>query len=182
MLRPKPSTVNLDEQTWRVLMQEILVATRKKISSLKNMISSHQDEYICAAIYTFILEEFGKLILLSSSQINNSRREIMYTEEFTNHNRKFEAALDYLEDNEFEDAYILNDQSSFDPKSFSWRSFDIGQLVDLETRLSLLYSDLEEESKTTNIIISKAPSIERKFLEKAVTTFEKVINAYRIPI
>jgi len=100
---------------------------------------------------------------------------------FTNHERKFGAALDYLEANGFEEAYILNDEGNFDPKSFSWRSFTIGQLVDLETRLSLLCSDLEEDSKTGNIVIRKAPLIDKTSLEIAVTTFEKVINSYSLP-
>jgi hypothetical protein len=60
-------------------------------------------------------------------------------------------------------------------------NFFPGQLVDLETRLSLLYSDLEKDSKTGNVIISKAPFIDKTYLESAVSTFEKAINAYSLP-
>jgi len=122
MLKPKPRIVPLEEGIWRALMQEILIAGRKKISIVKNMVSLSLDEYICAGLYTFILEEFGKLILLAACPIINNKREIKYAGEFgefTNHERKFGAALDYLEANGFEEAYILNNEGSFDPKSFS---------------------------------------------------------------
>lgn len=126
----KPKTVSVDERIWKDLIQETLDEIKKKTAVLKKMISHQLDEYICAGMYTFVLEEFGKLTILTHyPKMTNNKREIKYADEFTNHNRKFESALDYLEENEFEDAYILNDNGAFDSKSYSWRSFDIGLLV-----------------------------------------------------
>lgn len=176
-----PKIVTLDEEMWLDLVEEILVAIRKKIAILKNMIHLNLDENICAGLYTFILEEFGKLILLTGSdRISNNKRQVKYANEFTDHVEKFAAALDYLEKNGFEEAYVLNNQGDFDPKSFSWRGFIIGQLVDIETRLSLFYVDLERNA-AGDIVVGKTPFIDKGFLETAINKFEKAVTAYNIP-
>ena len=162
-------------------MYQILSEIKKKIDTLKSMISTKLDEFVCAGLYTFVIEEFGKLILLRRSQRNKSNKmSIQYAREFTNHEVKFETALDYLQLNGFEDAYILNDYGGFSAKSFSWKGFSIGQLVNLETRLSLFYSDLVLDAKSRNVDISKPPFIDKAFLERAVTTFESAIAKYSI--
>ena len=103
----KRKIVPLDEQIWRVFMQEILDEVRKKIAVLKNMIHLKLDEYICAGLYTFVLEEFGKLILLAQShRVSNNKREVKYANEFTNHEKKFAAALDYLQAEGFEEGTV----------------------------------------------------------------------------
>jgi hypothetical protein len=181
MLKPKPAMVSLNDATWRTLMKEILDATKQKISILKNMISFKQDEYVIVGLYTFVLEEFGKLILLSKCPFTNNAREIVYLKGFSDHKAKFEAALDYLQSNKFEESYILNNTGSFSPKNFSWHNFTIGQLVDFDTRMSLFYSDLDKDPQSGNITISKMPFIDRAFLETAVLTFEKAVNAYNLP-
>lgn len=48
---------------------------------------------------------------------------------------------------------------TFDVSNCQLEKFYLGQLVDLETCLSLLYSDLGEDGKTGNVIIGKAPFI-----------------------
>jgi hypothetical protein len=78
VLKPKPTMVSLDDATWRTSMKEILDATKQKISLLKNMIFIKLDEYVIAGLYTFVLEEFGNLILLSKSPLTNTAREIVY--------------------------------------------------------------------------------------------------------
>jgi AbiV family abortive infection protein len=59
---------------------------------------------------SYALEEFGKIILLYRSErvSSNTKRKIMYTDEFTNHEKKFAAALDYLQDNGYEKWYVIN--------------------------------------------------------------------------
>jgi hypothetical protein len=87
------------------------------------MISHQLDEYICAGVYTFVLEEFGKLTLLAQyPKMKNNKREIKYANEFMNHEAKFAAALDYLQANGFEESCVLNNHGDFSPKSFSWKS------------------------------------------------------------
>ena len=174
----KRKEVQLEEKIWRSLMNQIMNDIKGKVVILKSMIFNKVNEYVCAGLYTFVLEEFGKAILLRRSPKANSRITIKYADEFTNHDIKFTTALNYLQHNGFEEAYILNNYGSFSPKSFSWECFTIGQLVNFDTRLALFYADLELDSNTGNIVISNPPFIDKAFLEKAVTTFEKAISMY----
>lgn len=61
----KEKIISLHEQTWRDLMEEILDTIKKRIAVLNRMIDHNLDEYICAGLYTFVIEEFGKLIILT---------------------------------------------------------------------------------------------------------------------
>ena len=49
-----------------------------KISALKNLISLPNNEAILAGLYTYVVEEFGKIILLSKCPSVKNRREITY--------------------------------------------------------------------------------------------------------
>ena len=94
----KPKSVLLEEKVWRDLMNEILNGIKKNIAVLRSMVSTKLDEYVCAGLYTFALEEFGKLLLLQRSPKRMSnKREIRYASEFTIHEVKFSSALDYLQ-------------------------------------------------------------------------------------
>lgn len=105
------------------------------------MIEVEGSEEICAGIYTFALEEFGKLLTLEKCQlvVNGTKVRISYSSEFTNHDKKFEQAFDYLQS--FSETsykcYVLNDTGSFSPKSFTWKSFNIGLIADFEARIRL---------------------------------------------
>lgn len=174
----KRKEVPLEEKIWQNLINQIMNDIRGKIAILKSMISAQVNEYVCAGLYTFILEEFGKLILLQRSPKKNSKITIKYAGEFTNHEIKFSTALNYLQQYGYEEAYVLNNHGSFSPKSFSWKSFTIGQLVNFDTRLALFYTDLELDKNSGKIVISRPPFVDIEFLKKAVTTFEKAIDKY----
>ena len=78
------------------LWKEIIQATRNgidvKISALKNLISLPNNEAILAGLYTYVVEEFGKIILLSKCPIVKNLREINYKHEFLRHEAKFAAS------------------------------------------------------------------------------------------
>jgi hypothetical protein len=78
----KPKIVLLEEAVWEQSKIAILDSIKEGIDILKTMIRLELDEYVCAAFYTFITEEFGKLIILSKApKMNNSRREVKYASE-----------------------------------------------------------------------------------------------------
>jgi hypothetical protein len=130
-------------------------------------------------LYTFALEEFGKLLLLKDSVrvANNTKRKVIYADEFTNHEKKFETVLNYLQNTHHEYCYVLNNEGSFSPKSFTWKSFNLGLIPDLEARMSIFYSDFVYDTNQ-NISIQKPKTVERDMLENAINEFETVINQY----
>lgn len=68
------------------------------LQAIEKFLSISNYEQICAAIYTYTVEEFGKLVLLQQSkQLHNGQYEITYKKKgFMNHIKKFELAEDKL--------------------------------------------------------------------------------------
>jgi hypothetical protein len=63
-----------------------------------------------------ILEkEFGKIILLVDSKrvMNNTKRKVIYADEFTDHDKKFQAVFEYLQKNGHEECLMPNAQRFF---------------------------------------------------------------------
>lgn len=113
---------------------------------------------------------------------NNTKRKIKYRSEFTSHDRKFEAAFDYLQN--FSPSsykcYVLNDEGSYSPQSFTWRSFHIGLLADFKARKSIFYSDLsyklDDSGEPTNeIVIDEIPKIKREYLFDAIDELSTIV-------
>jgi hypothetical protein len=180
----KPKFVEVDNGLWYNLTHQSFEDLKKKLTELRSMIDLKVDEYICAGVYTFVLEEFGKVLLLLESPLvgkNKDKRGIKYSSVFGNHDNKFSTALDYLQIKKFEEAYVLNNEGSFSPKSFGWRRFTIGQMVTVEARLNLFFSDLNEDT-TGKITISQRPYIDPDYLKAAVIAFEKAMNAFKLKL
>ena len=61
---------------------------KRKLNSARILVD--HDKEISAGLYTFALEEFGKLLLLKDSVrvANNTKRKVIYADEFTNHEKK----------------------------------------------------------------------------------------------
>ena len=171
----------VSENLWKEIIQATRIGIDMKISALKNLISLPNNEAILTGLYTYVVEEFGKIILLSKCQSVKNRREITYKDEFLRHEAKFAAALDYLQANRFEEAYVLNNKGSYSHKSFSWRSYNIGLLADFQSRLSIFYQDLEYDI-SKNVTITKPPMVDKKLLEVALKVFEKAFENYPFPI
>jgi hypothetical protein len=140
---------------------------------------------VSAGLYTYALEEFGKLILLDKSEpvANNTKRKIRYRNEFTSHDTKFEAAFDYLQDHNPSSykCYVLNDEGSYSPRSFTWHSFHIGLLADFKARMSIFYSDLSYKLNnsgvlTNEIVIDEMPEIKREYLFKAIDELTTIVD------
>jgi hypothetical protein len=173
----KRKDMDILEQQWKNMLHLTCDGIIRKLDAAKRVIDADKD--ISAGLYTYALEEFGKIILLNRSErvTNNTKRKVMYAEEFINHEKKFPAAFDYLQDNGHEECYVLNNEGNFSPKSFTWRSFDIGLLADFEERMSIFYSDFAYDANH-NIVIQKPPAVEKDMLENAINKLKTIVNRY----
>lgn len=176
----KRKDMDIPEQDWIQMLYLTRDGITRKLDSARRLLDIDKD--VCAGLYTYALEEFGKIILLSRSEkvANNQKRKIIYADEFTNHEERFPAAFDYLQDNGYEECYVLNNEGSFSAKSFTWRSFNIGLLGDFEARMSIFYSDFVYDANQ-NIVIQKRPVVETDMLEKAINKLGTVVNQYPLP-
>jgi hypothetical protein len=94
MLQDKPTHVDIPENQWREMMQNILNGIFRKLNAVKNILTI--DMYIAAGLYIYAVEEFGKLLLLKNVNELDGMRRVMYEKEFLSHTKKFKAAFDYF--------------------------------------------------------------------------------------
>ena len=173
--RKKPAEIIISKKQWKELMMITNEGIKKKLQSARKLIDTNKE--ISAGLYTYAIEEFGKMILLNKSRLGKGGYIIKYSSEFTCHERKFAAAFDHLQENGYERCYILNNKGGFNPEGFSWRSFTIGLLADFEARLSVFYSDFEYDEKK-QLVMVKIPEVDREMLKNAIYELESAANSY----
>lgn len=165
--------VTVSEQKGNELITNIRDGIIRKLQSTKRLVDS--DKEVAAGLYTYTIEEFGKLLLMKDAKSTNNQYEIN-SDWFVGHkahDAKF-TKEDHLEANNHENCYVLNDEGGFDPKSFSWKGFDIGLIPDFEARLSIFYSGFKAKGNN-DIDIIKIPNVDRNMLANAINEFEKMI-------
>jgi AbiV family abortive infection protein len=173
----KPKEAHLREKDWNDIRKLTLERIINKLGAARVLLKDRRYDNVSAGLYTYALEEFGKLILLNNAEriANNTKRKIIYKNEFTYHEKKFETAFDYLQSYSSTSykCYVLNNEGSFTPQSYTWRSFNIGLLADFKARTSIFYTDLSYTPNNGDgirdkIIIDELPKIERKLLYQAI--------------
>ena len=172
----KCKEVNIMEKEWKQMLHLIRDGIIRKLDSARRFINI--DKGISAGLHTFALEEFGKILLLERSKrvANNTKRKVMYADEFTNHEKKFPAVIDYLKNNGHEECYVLKGGFS---KGFS-NNFDKALLADFEARMSIFYSDFVYDANR-NPVIQKPPTVDINKLRVAINKLETVVNNYPLP-
>jgi hypothetical protein len=173
--RKKPAEIIISKKQWKDLMIITNDGIKKKLNSARKLVDI--DKEISAGLYTYAIEEFGKMILLNKSRLGKGGYVLKYSSEFIRHERKFPAAFDYLQENRYERCYVLNNKGGFTPEGFSWRSFTIGLLTDFEARLSVFYSDLVYDDKR-QIVLAKIPEVDREMLRKAIDELQVAVDHY----
>ena len=141
----KSGQITITDKVWDEAKKNTRDGIEEKISAAETILNNQESIDIAASLYTYALEEFGKLVLLRKLPKTKSgnRRNINYKNEFACHDKKFELAFDYLQNADHGDCLVLNDRGSFSSKSFRWRSFNLGLLAAFNARLSLLYTHFE---------------------------------------
>jgi hypothetical protein len=129
-------------------------------------------EDICAGIYTYAVEEYGKALYLkglsspssdSSSSSNNNTINLQYKGAFLHHPTKFRQALDVLPDT----CKRLYEGGSSTSTSFSFGSFTTDLIANFEARKRIFFVDFTQDKKS----IEMPPKVDRDLLLKAVDDF-----------
>jgi hypothetical protein len=175
----KLKEIEITEEQWKEMLNLIYDGVKRKLVSARMLID--QDNDISAGLFTYALEEFGKLLLLKDSVrvANNTKRKVKYADKFTNHPKKFEIVLNHLQNTGHEYCYVLNNEGSLSPKSFTWKSINLGLIPDFEARTSIFYSDFTYDSNQ-NVVVQRPKPVERNMLKNAINEFESVVNIYNV--
>jgi hypothetical protein len=113
--------------------------------------------------------------------LKDGKGKINYRDEFVSHEVKFAKAFDYLQERDYNNCIVLNNEGSFSPQSFSWRSFTIGLIPKTEARLSIFYVDFFYTNEDRDDIdIMKIPPIDEEVLSEGINEIESAITELSI--
>jgi hypothetical protein len=176
MLQDKPSHVDIPENQWKEMMQNILNGIFRKLNAVKNILTI--DMYIAAGLYIYAVEEFGKLLLIKNVNELDGMRKVVYEKEFLSHTKKFKAAFYYFQANRY-DACLVLSEGDVVPSDVVWSDAIIGLLANTGARLSVFYSDFTHD-KSLNIIIETPPAIDLDLVRKASNELERASKEFHI--
>ncbi|MDQ3836765.1 MAG: hypothetical protein M3270_07520 [Thermoproteota archaeon] len=94
----KPGQITVTDKVWDEAKKNTLKGIEEKISTAETIVNNQASIDIAASLYTYALEEFGKLLLLRKLPKTKSgnRRNINYKNECACHDKKFELAFDFF--------------------------------------------------------------------------------------
>ena len=162
--------MEITEQLWNELKKNTLSGTLRLLESADILLSSNGDVSISAGLYTYAVEEYGKLILLSESPLKNGKVEIDYDLLFgkrkrKTHDSKFQAALNRLPD-ECKNIGVDYFGGPFLKGTFLKGTFpdESSVVADFKSRLAIFYCDLDASKE----VIKPVPLVGRKSLKTAI--------------
>ncbi len=154
------------------------------LEATKRFLELKEEEYddICAGVYTYAIEEYGKILYLSSlspSPPPDNKITIQYThydKGFLDHKHKFPLTLN---DKDLPASCKVLREGGFLSSGFLGNGFIIDTPADFEARLSVFYADFNKDDKYSSI---QMPSeFKRHLLVKAVDDFLKFVRAQKYP-
>jgi len=172
VLKNKTPHVDIPEQQWQDMMQNIRDGIFRKLKAAREMTAI--DKEMAAGLYVYAVEEFGKLLLLKKATTSGNTRRILYKDEFISHHKKFETAFDYFQASGHASCLVIS-EGDFVVSDFSWRDFAIGLLANTQARLSIFYSDFAYDEKN-HIIIEKPLPVDADVLQNAINELERATN------
>jgi AbiV family abortive infection protein len=150
-------TEELGKKTIGIAIKRILTL----LESAKILLEQGGDPTISAGIYTYAIEEYGKIVLLRESPRINGKIKVEFKGGFKNHFRKIGIAVDQLPD---ECKYLR--KGIFDPSIFDPNIFDTQDVVaDFESRMGVFFTDFSETERD----IQNVPIVDGITLMNAIT-------------
>jgi hypothetical protein len=137
----------------------------RNLEAIKQFLQIPGYEDICAGLYTYAVEEFGKILYLKSlhpSTTGNNKINLKYKPSFLNHPVKFRLALKELPDT----CKILH-EGSLTNRSYTSKSYNIDLIANFEARKRVFFAEFTQDKKS----IEMPPQVNKALLEKAVDTF-----------
>lgn len=164
-------SLEITEKLWKEMMKEIIIRKIPKLLDCsENLLHNGADESVCAGLYTYAIEEYGKLLLLKQYSPVNGKVQIEYRYHFRNHEPKFEIAIRNLP----KECTTLS-KGVFDPGIFDKKIFDVGQVADFEARLDAFYSDFTDSADG----VRPVPSVDKDCLQNSIKQFKILVSNFR---
>jgi AbiV family abortive infection protein len=167
-------TLPITEDLWKKTMLEAQNRVMTLLDSAEKLLDSGGNNALCAGLYTYAVEEYGKILLLKKYPSVSGNVNIKYKGEFRNHSQKFSEASKHLPKE------CLNlKQGCFDPKYYDPKYYDTETVVvdDLEARTSIFYTDFADSGTE----VKSVPTIDNNKLKIAIGELRKITSKLIIP-
>ena len=150
----------IDQSTWEELqlrtlfgIKSILTLVTPILKILPTINAQYYTTAITAGLYTYAVEEYGKLLILQSYTPSNGRVRINEHGELEDHDIKFKKASEVLP----EECLCINP------------AVDI--ITNFGIRKSIFFSEIDKNGKLVDV-----PWIDIKTLENAIFKFQEIVN------
>jgi AbiV family abortive infection protein len=153
-------TIEVTEDLWKTTIKETRNGVLKLLEDARKLLNCGGNEAICAGLYTYAIEEYGKLLLLKQYHPSAGIVKIKYKTGFRNHTEKFRIAVKSLP----AECTTLK-RGIFDTGIFDAKVFDTEKVVaDFEARMAVFYSDFLDSGDG----IKAVPQVDKELLGKGI--------------
>lgn len=167
--RRTPEVFQITDDLWNRMMEEVLQRSLRLLDSAKTLFTAGGDEAICAGLYTYAVEEYGKFFVLKHSHRKDKKVTIQYSEEFINHREKFDIALNKLPtpctnlgDFEFEQGFERVQGTGFEKER---------TISNFKSRMGVFYTDFTDMRNE----IKPVPPVNKNNLKKAIDKLQQIV-------
>ncbi len=168
MLKDKKGWVRvleITEELWKKMTQETLHGVVKMLESAERLLENGGNEAICAGLYAYAVEEYGKLLLLRHYSPSSGKIRIRYKDDFRKHAAKFGIAIERLPLE-----CITLSKGVFSRQVYSKEHFRTDEIADLEARQAAFYTDFTDSGNR----IKPVPPVDKNLLRKAINQFKTI--------
>jgi AbiV family abortive infection protein len=159
--------MEISEQLWKDLKENTLEGAKKLLDSADKLLSNDGNVAICAGLYSYAVEEYGKFLILDKYRIRKNKvniQKILFKGR-DSHDFKLEAAFRELPD---ECKYIgIRYWGNYFPKNFFLKGYfpdESSVHADFKSRMAIFYSGLDDSWKA----IKPIPLVSKNNLKVAV--------------
>jgi AbiV family abortive infection protein len=158
----------ITDKLWKEMIEEITIGRIPRLlDCAERLLLAEGHESVCAGLYTYAIEEYGKLLLLKQYKSINGNVKIEYKKLFRKHELKFKIALEKLP----KECTTLR-KGVFNGDIFDKDIFDVNQTADWEARLTAFYCDFTDSADS----IKSVPTVDKGLLQDAIRQFKIFMN------
>jgi hypothetical protein len=149
----------------------------RNLEAIEQFLKVKGYEDFCAGLYTYALEEYGKILFLKDSKHNlptdNTKIKFRYRSKKDKNDKKYYGFLAHddkfsrmIDDTKLENRCKVLTRGDFEPNDVVLRDYEVGLIADFEARMALFFADFKDEN---TILVS--PAVDRDVLEENVPKF-----------
>jgi AbiV family abortive infection protein len=165
----------IPEQLWNDLKVNTLAGVIRLLESSEKLLIINDDRAICAGLYTYAVEEYGKLIMLSKYSPLGGKVNLNEDKLFGpgSHKLKFKAAIKNLPD-ECKNIGIDIWEPDIWEKGIWLDASSV--IADFESRMAIFYCGLDKSKKG----IEPVPEVGKENLKNAIEKLKTIALGFKV--